>query len=433
MFRPFKALSAVILSTSVTLTTSGIAFAEAPSTTLTEADALGTYSTPARRINYSGELAEFSVDIPDGLSPAPSNSEAKEVGDGSTQWELFYGEDSTLYIDCCLHQKEGGYAGEMSVWRQSLEDGSLDLDIFGGSDLDGTEYSVVDLRYAYSENDGTEILIGEYPLDEDTWVNISVGGSTADMSGLREDICVMLGSFSRNAVSVPDKHNEIAVPAVEDPLGTYSVPAYRVVYNGDMAKFSIDVPEGYDMYGYFSDPLELGDGITLHELLQAQGGEWAATINLVEYENGFEGRKEYWQQYTDYEYYCEVSDADGIEFHIVGFIYESDNYAVETIDAEYPWNDSSYIEIGYILPSPVSVQNRTDIFDMLCSFSRNLETTGDTTVTAEIPENEDPDKNAETPAPNNPNTGAAAPVTAALASVGALVAMAVSAVKFKRK
>lgn len=201
MFRPFKVLPAVILTAAVTLTPVGIAFAEAPSPTLTEADALGTYSTPAKRITYSGALAEFSVDIPDGLSPAPSDSEAKEVGDGSTQWELFYGEDSTLYIDCCFHQKEGGYAGEMSSWQQSLEDGSLDLDIFGGSDLDGTEYSVVDLRYVYSEDDGTQILIGEYPWDEDTWINISIGGSTADMDSLREDICVMLGTFSRNMQS----------------------------------------------------------------------------------------------------------------------------------------------------------------------------------------------------------------------------------------
>lgn len=199
MIRLFNVLPAVILTAAVTLTPVGIAFAEAPSPTLTEADALGTYSTLAKRVSYTGELAEFSVDIPDGLSTAPSDSEVKEVGDGSTQWELFYGEDSTLYIDCCFHQKEGGYAGEMSAWRQSLEDGSLDMDIFGGSDLDGTEYSVVDLRYAYSEDDGTEILIGEYPWGEDTWVNVSVSGSTADMNSLREDICVMLGTFSRNA------------------------------------------------------------------------------------------------------------------------------------------------------------------------------------------------------------------------------------------
>ena len=217
MFRPFKVLPAVILTAAVTLTPVGIAFAEAPSPTLTEADALGTYSTPAKRITYSGALAEFSVDIPDGLSPAPSDSEAKEVGDGSTQWELFYGEDSTLYIDCCFHQKEGGYAGEMSTWRQSLEDGSLDLDIFGGSDLDGTEYSVVDLRYAYSEDDGTEILIGEYPLDEDTWINISIGGSTANMTGLREDICVMLGSFSRNIDHLAVNNDEAASTADEKP------------------------------------------------------------------------------------------------------------------------------------------------------------------------------------------------------------------------
>lgn len=89
----------------------------------------------------------------------------------------------------------------MSAWWQSLEDGSLDMDIFGGNDPDGNEYSVVDLRYVYSEDDDTEILIGEYPWGEDTWINISVGGSTADMSDLREDICVMLGSFSRNMQS----------------------------------------------------------------------------------------------------------------------------------------------------------------------------------------------------------------------------------------
>lgn len=201
MIRPFKVLSAVFLTAAVSFYSVGIAFAETAQSTITESDSLGTYSTPAKRISYTGELAGFSVDIPTELSPAPSESEAKEVGDGSTQWELFYGEDSTLYIDCCFHRKDGGYDEEMSAWWQSLEDGSLDMDIFGGNDPDGNEYSVVDLRYVYSEDDGTEILIGEYPWGEDTWINISVGGSTADMDSLQEDICVMLGTFSRNMQS----------------------------------------------------------------------------------------------------------------------------------------------------------------------------------------------------------------------------------------
>lgn len=431
MFRPFKTLSAVILTAALSFTASGIAFAEAPKPTITESDALGTYSTPAKRVSYTGELAQFSVDIPEGLSPAPSDGEAKEIGDGSTQWELFFAEDISPYISVCFHRNEGGYEGEMSVWRQSSEDGSLDLEIFTGTDLDGREYSYVDLYIGISEDDVTEVIIGEYPWGEDTWINISFGAQASVMDEYREDIFTMLGTFSRNAVSAPENDDEIAVPAAEESLGTYSVPAYRVVYNGDMAKFSVDVPEGYDMYEYFSDPLELGDGITIHELLQAQCGEWGAAINLVEYENGFEGRKEYWQQYTDYEYYFEVPDADGIEFHIVGLIYENDNYATETIAAEYPWNDSSYIEIGYILPSPVSVQNRTDIFDMLCSFSRDLEITGDTAVTAEIPENTDPDQNAETPAQNNPDTGAAVP--AIFTAVCAAIVMTVCAGRSKRK
>ena len=431
MFRPFKTLSAVILTAALSFTASGIAFAEAPKPTITESDALGTYSTPAKRVSYTGELAQFSVDIPEGLSPAPSEIEAKEIGDGSTQWELFFAEDISPYISVCFHRNEGGYEGEMSVWRQSSEDGSLDPEIFTGTDLDGREYSCVDLCIGISEEDVTEVIIGEYPWGEDTWINISFGAQSSVMDEYREDIFSMLGTFSRNAVSVPENEDQIAVPAVEEPLGTYSVPAYRVVYNGDMAKFSIDVPEGYDMYEYFSDPLELGDGITIHELLQAQNGEWGAAIKLVEYENGFEGRKEYWKQYTDYEYYFEVPDADGIEFHIVGFIYENDNYAAETIAAEYPWNDSSYIEIGYILPSPVSVQNRTDIFDMLCSFSRDMETTVDTAVTAEIPENADSDQNAETPAQNNPNTGTAIP--AIFIAVCAAAVMTVCAGRSKRK
>ncbi len=417
MFRPFKTLSAVILTAAVTITPVGIAFAEAPEHTLTESDAFGAYSTTAKRITYSGALAEFSVDIPDGLSPAPSDGEAKEVGDGSTQWELFYGEDSTLYIDCCFHRNEGGYAGEMSSWWQSLEDGLLDMDIFYGSDLDGTEYSVVDLRYVYSEDDGTEILIGEYPWDEDTWINISVGGSTADMSGLREDICVMLGTFSRNMQSDTTAEEQyltidrdwIQLSILDKPFGEEY--EFRQEWEEEDRRY-IGYATRYEDHTADVDVI----------IQCALGSENEVEDNLR-------------RSQEPKSVGCLVFDYLGILQAKSGQdIYVFSYYTYGTEDNEIGYEATSYGANGHNVYINVNLdsehntdENRERTFELFrsLSWSEPLD---------DLPEGTAEQDEQSAPADETtPETGAAAPVTAALAAVGAAIVMTVSGRKFKRK
>ena len=417
MFRPFKTLSAVILTAAVTLTASGIAFAEAPDPTLTESDAFGAYSTTANRVSYKGEFAEFSVDIPAELAPALSDGAAKEIDDGSTQWELFYGEDSTLYIDCCFHKKEGGYAAEMSAWWQSLEDGSLDMDIFYGSDLDGTDYSVVDLRYVYSEDDGTEILIGEYPWDEDTWINISVGGSTADMSGLREDICVMLGSFSRHMQSDTTAGEQYLTIdrdwlqlSIINPtwVGEYAPDKgredkdsrYLFYTAGDYGTQGFQVSIQYAM----GSETEIIDLISQSQEPKKTGNEVVDYLGTVKAESG--------QDIYVFSYYCyESKYINDICYTAISCGESGHNvYVFVNYDGEHNTDE-----------------NRERAFELFrsLSWSEPLD---------DLPEGTAEQDEQSAPADETtPNTGAAAPGTAALAAVGAAVVMTVSGRNFKRK
>lgn len=204
MFRSFKALSAALFAAVLAPVSS--AFAAEP--TITELQSVGTYSTAAKRVNYSGEMAQFSLDIPAELFPQITDDDTKAVGDGSVQWELFYAEDISPYIDCCFHQSEGGYEEEMSGWRELAEEGESGLEIFTRNDLNGCEFSVVDLHLGYSEENCTEIIIGEFPWGNDTWINISLGGEHSLMDEYREDIYAMFSTFSRAGESFTDAPDE---------------------------------------------------------------------------------------------------------------------------------------------------------------------------------------------------------------------------------
>lgn len=416
MIRPFKVLSAVFLTAAVSFYSVGIAFAETAQSAITESDSLGTYSTPAKRISYTGELAGFSVDIPTELSPAPSESEAKEVGDGSTQWELFYGEDSTLYIDCCFHRKDGGYDEEMSAWWQSLEDGSLDMDIFGGNDPDGNEYSVVDLRYVYSEDDGTEILIGEYPWGEDTWINISVGGSTADMSDLREDICVMLGTFSRNMQSdTPAEDQYFTIDRSWLQLSILDKPF------GEEYEFRQEWEEEDRRYIGYATRYEDHTADVDVIIQYAMGSENEVEDNLR-------------RSQEPKSVGCFVFDYLGILQAKSGQdIYVFSYYTYGTEDNEIGYEATSYGASGHNVYVNVNLdgehntdENRERAFELFrsLSWSEPLD---------DLPEGTaEQDKQPADPDENPPETGAAVPVTAAFAAGGAAVMM-IATRKNKRK
>lgn len=149
------------------------------------------YSSETQRINYIGEKAVFSVDIPMEPVPGISSCEPQDTGDGSTTWELFYGSNEDIYISCCFHQNDGGYDSEMSDWAENNS-----VEIIPVSNADFQEASVVDFVI-----DDLECLIGEYKWGEDTWINLTFGGNIEYMAPARDELISMLTSFSRDAVT----------------------------------------------------------------------------------------------------------------------------------------------------------------------------------------------------------------------------------------
>ena len=140
----------------------------------------------AKHIVYSGERAIFGIDISKPFNPAAVSGEPQEKGD-ATEWELFYGDDESGYVDCVFHTSESGYAGEIATWSEV--DGAV---ISEGTDLDGQEYSIVEFDLGSPD---FFYIIGEYPLDENSWISVSYGASDEAM---REHILASLKSFSRN-------------------------------------------------------------------------------------------------------------------------------------------------------------------------------------------------------------------------------------------
>lgn len=175
----------IISAAIITLSAALPAFAE---DSLALGKPLFEYSAEAQRLNYTGEMGVFSVDIPIELVSEISVSEPKEIGDGSTPWELFYGSNEDIYIDCCFYRNEGGYDNEMAAWA---EVDSVEIIPVTGAGLKAA--SVVDFVI-----DDLEWLIGEYEWGEDTWINITFGADIEYMASVRDDLISMLTSFSRD-------------------------------------------------------------------------------------------------------------------------------------------------------------------------------------------------------------------------------------------
>ncbi len=223
MFRPLKALPFMIAALSVSVC------AHAAEPEIITGEPYGAYSMAATRVNYTGEKAQFSLDIPAGLDPQISDGEPQEVGDGSTQWELFYAEDISPSIECCFHQSEGGYEAEMSGWREMANDPEkYNVEITDGITLDGGEFSIVDMHFEFGDS-CDEVIIAEYPLDEGTWLNVSLGGDHSELDGYREDIYSMLKTFSKEEDTAPEASPEAAGADRSSPNTGAGIPAAALI------------------------------------------------------------------------------------------------------------------------------------------------------------------------------------------------------------
>lgn len=226
MYKPFKALPFILAAGAVSVQIC-VAYAAEPE--ITEEQPVGTYSMAAKRVNYTGEKAQFSLDIPSELNPQIVGGEPQEVGDGSTQWELFYAEDISPSIECCFHQSDGGYEAEMSGWQEMAGNPEeYNVEITSGNTLDGGEFSIVDIHFEYGDR-CDEVIIAEYPLDEGTWLNVSFGAEHSVMDGYRGDIYSMLETFSKEADTAPETAPKAAGADKSSPNTGVGIPAAALI------------------------------------------------------------------------------------------------------------------------------------------------------------------------------------------------------------
>lgn len=172
--------AAIVLLAAPCVSAEGILNKSAPS---------GRYGIEGKKIEYIGEKAAFSVDIPSGRADVIelSDSEIRTNGDGSSECDIFYGESDSGYISCVFHQSDSGFEGEAESWSESE-----DISLYNGLDADGQPYCVAEMNmYGFSA------FIGEFPIGEDTWVNITMSFPENEMDSVRDDINTMMGSFTR--------------------------------------------------------------------------------------------------------------------------------------------------------------------------------------------------------------------------------------------
>lgn len=197
-------ISAVIISAAIFTGLSATAFAE---NALTFGDPTSGSSRETKRLTYTGEKAVFSVDIPAeycGLLEL-SDGEPKEVDDGSTEWALFFGESETGYVSCAYHESEGGFEGEKSIWNE-MED----VQLFEGTDADGQPFCFAEMGlYGFSA------YIAEFPIGEDSWVNITLSFPESEMDAARDDVLTMMNTFTRD-INAANTDEDVAQESVPD-------------------------------------------------------------------------------------------------------------------------------------------------------------------------------------------------------------------------
>lgn len=160
----------------------------------------GEYETKAQKVEYIGEKTSFSVDIPSERADVIEllANEVSTGDDGALEWNIFYGESDNGYISCAFHKSDSGFKGEVENWSE-LED----VSIYNGLDADGQSYCVAEMNmYGFSA------FIGEFPIDKDTWVNITISFPESEMDFVRDDINAMMGSFTRINNNHAEKSSE---------------------------------------------------------------------------------------------------------------------------------------------------------------------------------------------------------------------------------
>lgn len=183
-----------IVSSAIVLAAAPGAFAEEA---LTVSEASASYGINAEKIGYSGEKAHFSLDIPSGRwgEIGASESEVRNKEEGSLEWDLFYGDSESGYVSCVFHQSDGGFQAEAASWSE-MEN----VPVYNGTDIDGQPFCVAELDLY-----GFTAFIAEFPMGEDTWVNITMSFPEDEMDTVRDDINSMMSSFARNNASRADE------------------------------------------------------------------------------------------------------------------------------------------------------------------------------------------------------------------------------------
>lgn len=189
---------AAVIAAALSLSTYCCAYAAEAS--LTESAASDSYGMAAKRISYNGDDAQFSVDIPEFLSPEISSAEPTQYDDGSTDWELFYCEQDSLYISSVYHQSKGTFTNEVNQWKDfATIDEQSHVNVY--TNKNGTSCAVTDMHFGETDEECFEIIIGVYQIDENNWINITLGAQHNDLNEYREDINRMLTTFEFDNIS----------------------------------------------------------------------------------------------------------------------------------------------------------------------------------------------------------------------------------------
>lgn len=165
---------------------------------LTKTAASESYGIEAKRIEYIGDKAAFSIDIPSERADAAELSESEIINkdDGSSECDLFYGETEKGYISCVFHQSSGGFAAEAESWSEIDN-----TTVYNGVSADGQPYCVAEMdMYGFSA------FLVEFPIDEETWVNITMSFPESEMDAVRDDIISMIGTLTliNDSVSIDE-------------------------------------------------------------------------------------------------------------------------------------------------------------------------------------------------------------------------------------
>ncbi len=214
--KTFAALVAAALSLSP------FCCAYAAEASLTESTASDSYDTGAKRISYSGDFTQFSLDIPEFLSPEISSAEPTQYEDGSTDWELFFCEWDSLYISSVYHQSKGTFANEVDQWIDfATIDEQSHVNVY--TNKNGTSCAVTDMHFGETDEECFEIIIGVYEIDENNWVNITFGATHNNLNEYREDINKMLTTFEYTNTTAESKDSPDT--GIEAPIAAAAIAA----------------------------------------------------------------------------------------------------------------------------------------------------------------------------------------------------------------